>query len=59
MEARRKFFIERWGDGAWVRIPGATATSLSDAEKLKLALAKDMETDSRNLTIVCEVKDWD
>lgn len=59
METKRKFYIEHWSNGTWRRILGAVTTSLSDAEKLKLDLAKDLGTDHRNLTIVCEVKDWD
>jgi hypothetical protein len=50
-----KFYIERWVDGQWVRIAGATATKLQDAEALKLGLAKAFREDVRNLSIVCEV----
>jgi len=59
MEAKRKFYIERWRDGTWVRIPGATATSLKDAEGLKLTIAKVAGENVKNFTMVCEVKDWD
>jgi len=54
-----KFYIEhfeklREGYG-WVRIPGATATKLRDAEELKIAEAKANREPLGNYSIMCEV----